>query len=89
MGQRQSFRPRGPRALRAELRQKGVDAETTTAALEPTIADQEDAAYRAALKRSQRAPLDERAFAQAMSAFLIRRGFDYDVVRTAVRRLWQ
>jgi SOS response regulatory protein OraA/RecX len=66
-----------------------VDAETTTAALEPTMADQEDAAYRAGLKRAQRAPLDERAFTQTMSAFLVRRGFDYGVVRTAVRRLWQ
>jgi regulatory protein len=88
VGQRQTFHPRGPRALRAELRQKGVDAETTTAALEPTVADQEDAAYRAGVRRAQRAPLDERAFTQAMTPFLVRRGFDYGAVRTAVRRLW-
>ena len=88
VGQRQTFHPRGPRALRAELRQKGIDAETTAAALEPTVADQDDAAYHAGLKRAQRAPLDERAFTQAMSSFLVRRGFDYSVVRVAVHRLW-
>jgi regulatory protein len=89
VGQRQMFHPRGPRALRAELRQKGVDAETTAAALEPTADDQEAAAYRAGLKRAQRAPLDQRAFTQTMSAYLVRRGFDYGVVRAAVRRLWE
>jgi regulatory protein len=89
VGQRQTFHPRGPRALRAELRQKGVDAETTAAALEPLAEDQEDAAYRAGQKQAQRAPLDERAFGQSMSAYLVRRGFDYGVVRTAVRRLWE
>jgi regulatory protein len=89
VGQRQTFHPRGPRALRAELRLKGIDAETTAAALEPISADQDDAAYRAGLKRAQRAPTDERAFTQTVSAYLVRRGFDYGVVRTAVRRLWE
>src|SRR5688572_4252528 len=88
IGQRQTFHPRGPRALRAELRQKGVDADTTAEAIASTSSDQAEAAYRAAQKRSQRAPADERAFVQAMAGFLVRRGFDHEVVRVAVRRLW-
>jgi regulatory protein len=88
VGQRQTFHPRGARALRAELRQKGIDGETTAAALEATTSNEADAAYRAGRKRAQRAPLDERAFAQVMTAHLVRRGFTYEVARTAVRQLW-
>ena len=88
VGQRQAFHPRGPRALRAELRQKGVDTQTTDAAIEPAVEKQEDAAYRAGLKRAQSLRrLDEREFSQQMYPYLARRGFDYDAIRSTVRRL--
>ena len=51
VSQRQSFHPRGPRALRSELRAKGVDAETVTAVLEPTADGQLDDACRAVEKK--------------------------------------
>lgn len=89
ISQRQAFSPRGARALRAELRQKGIDTDTLSAALAPLETEQEDAAMRAGLKYARRAPLDERAFSQSVSAFLLRRGFDYGTVRSAVRRLWE
>jgi regulatory protein len=73
--QRQTFRPRGARLVRAELRQHGISTE-------------EDA-YRAAQKRAAHLPTaDERAFKQRLSQFLARRGFDWQVVSTVVERLW-
>jgi regulatory protein len=86
---RQRFRPRGARALRQELRLKGVDAETiegAVAAVEP-----ETAAYEAGLPRAQRlaalAEADPPTFRRRLTEFLLRRGFDYGVARDAVTRL--
>lgn len=84
--QRQTHRPRGGRLLKQELRLKGVDVDTATAA----IPDEDDAegAYRAAVRKahSLRA-LDERTFKQRLGAFLQRRGFDYETTRSVVARL--
>src|SRR5712691_3515382 len=51
--QRQTFRPRGARLLRAELRQHGIDARAADAAAESTAASASDDAYRAAQKRAR------------------------------------
>ncbi len=83
-----TFRPRGRRALRAEMRQKGLDEEAIAQALENI--DEADLAYQAAqkaLRRYQHLPWQ--AFRQKMSAYLARRGFPYDIVREAVQRVWQ
>ncbi|MBM2809586.1 MAG: regulatory protein RecX [Chloroflexi bacterium] len=89
VGQRQTHHPLGPRALRSELRSKGVDVETTDRAIEPAVADQEASAYRAAEKKARGLSLaDERTFGQVLTGYLLRRGFDYDAVRSSVRRLW-
>jgi regulatory protein len=85
--QRQTHRPRGGRLLKQELRAKGVDVETATAA----IPDDDDAegAYRAAQRKAQSLrALDERTFKQRLGAFLQRRGFSYDTTRSVVNRLW-
>lgn len=88
VSQRQTFRPRGPRALRVELRQKGLDAETAEAAIRTAPVGQEEAAYRAGAKRAHGlAGCDAAAFTQAMTGFLLRRGFDYQVVRVVVGQL--
>jgi regulatory protein len=88
--QRQAFHPRGPRALHAELRRKGVDRETAEAAVGTTADDQVEAAYRAAYRRAATlSTASERAFSQTLSAFLLRRGFDYEAVRATTRRLWE
>jgi regulatory protein len=86
---RERFQPRGQRALRYELRQKGVDDETIAAALEDV--DQVAGAYRAAQARAQRlaalARSDPQTFRRKLGEFLARRGFDYDIARQAVRQL--
>jgi regulatory protein len=84
---RQAFRPRGTRALKVELRQKGVEGEIIDEALSG-IEDEEPAAYDAAMRkmRSYRA-LDDRDFFTRMVGFLQRRGFAYGVSSAVARRL--
>lgn len=90
--QRQTHRPRGVRLLRRELRQKGVDADTTTDVLEQSeeTEDPVEAACRAAQRKAAalRSP-DSREFQQRLGQFLLRRGFDYETARAACRRLWE
>jgi len=86
--EREQFRPRSPRALRQELRQKGLDEETITQAI--TGIDPEASAYEAARARAARlGGLDYRQFRHRLGAFLARRGFDYEVIRPVVDRLWR
>lgn len=84
---REQFSPRGTRALRYELRQKGVPDEI----IQETIADLDegDTAYHAALKRLGRyAQADEQTFRKRLGDYLIRRGFAYHTVRDVLDRLW-
>ena len=85
---REQFAPRGKRALRAELRQKGLsdqEVQTAVAGL-----DEERSAYEAAHKRAPRlAALGRELFVRRLSGFLQRRGFGYDVIKTVVARLWR
>ncbi len=85
---RAAFSPRSPRVLRQELYQKGLDASTVAEALQDV--DEEASAYQAAGARAQRyADLDRATFERRLGGFLQRRGFDYDVVRSVVARLWR
>ena len=85
---REQFAPRGRRALRAELRQKGIADPDAQAAL--ASIDEDGSAYEAARKRAARlAGLDRETFFRRLSGFLARRGFGYDVVKPVVTRLWQ
>jgi len=88
--QRQTFRPRGARLLRAELRSHGVatpDAQAAAAAVEPSA---DDDAYRAAQRRARQwGALDERTFKTKSSQFLARRGFSWDTISPVVDRLWR
>jgi regulatory protein len=87
--QRQTFRPRGARLLRAELARLGVDAALAREAAGGTGSAAEDA-YRAAVRRArQLGGENERTFKTRLSQFLARRGFDWDVVSTVVERLWR
>jgi regulatory protein len=87
--QRQTFRPRGARLLRAELVQHGIaraGAEAATAALDDTA---EQDAYRAAARRAaQLQGLDEKTFTTRLAQWLARRGFDWDTISPVVARLW-
>jgi regulatory protein len=82
-------KPRGGRALRAELYQKGLDREVVDEALS-VERDEPDDAYRAALRRAATlSTLDEADFRQRLSQFLLRRGFDWETVNPTVDRLWR
>jgi regulatory protein len=85
---RTRFRPRGARALRYELRQKGVDRTTIDEALEEQ--DDDAAAWAAAeskIDRWQTLPREE--FEKKLMGFLARRGFDYSVSRRMAERAWR
>jgi regulatory protein len=83
---RERFKPRGPRALRYELRQKGVP----DAIIEGALAEIEthDSAYRAAQGYMRRLHgLDQYTFQHKLGAFLARRGFEYDIVRDVIDQM--
>lgn len=82
------FRPRGSRAMRFELRQKGLAQDDIDAALEGL--DEEEAAWEAVAGKVERwQGLDEREFLQKAMAYLGRRGFNFDVCRNVGRRAWE
>jgi regulatory protein len=84
---RETFRPRSVRALRAELRRKGVDEQAIAAAVEGV--EESEAAYRAARQFARRAQgLTQEEFQRRVSGQLARRGFDWESIRAAVRRAW-
>lgn len=85
---RLTYKPTSPRALRFELRQKGI-ANTIIDEVLGEL-DAEDSAYRAAQAQERRLRgTERREFQSKMGAFLQRRGFTYEVVRTVTRRLMQ
>ncbi len=84
---RTRFRPRGRRALRYELQQKGLAREDIDAALEGLAED--EAAWDAVSAKLERwQGLEERDFQQKVMAYLSRRGFDYDICREVGERAW-
>jgi regulatory protein len=84
---RQSFSPRSGLLLGRELRAKGVAKGVVTEVVSGL--DEEDSAYRAAVKRATRLDrTDFTDFRARLTPFLRRRGFSYQVIERAVRRLW-
>lgn len=87
--ERNRSKPRGERALRAELRNKGI-AEPIVRELFDEIVDDDNAAYQAARPRALRLRGHTRqAFQQKIGSFLQRRGFGYDAIRSALNDLMQ
>lgn len=83
---RQESSPRGAMALRMELREKGVPSNVIDEALRDQ--DGESVALRAAEKKARTLRrTDKRDFRQKMTSFLMRRGFDYETVRTVIDQL--
>jgi regulatory protein len=83
---RNEFRPRGPYALRAELRKKGVANEAIDAALEGF--DQERIALKAAGKMVRRwKELSAEDFRARLKAYLSRRGFDYHILPDVIEKV--
>lgn len=84
---REQFQPRAARALRVELKRKGLDENDIAAAL--ANVDERESAYRAAQARAYRWRHSERReFLEKMIAFLMRRGFDYPTAKEAAQRTW-
>ncbi len=87
--QRSEFKPMAPRALRYELRKKGV----AVGIIDALVTEQVDAdeaaldAARSRLYRWQHLTYDE--FQHKMVGFLQRRGFSWSAVSAAVEIIWQ
>jgi regulatory protein len=87
---RGQFGPRSARALKVELRRKGIAADTIDESLQVVAHDDDEAAYQAALPKARRlARLELREFKQKLGAYLARRGFSYEVALDAARRAWE
>lgn len=80
-------KPRGQRLLQQELRQKGIDAETSKQAIAEADLDEVSAATDLARKRlNTMTGEDPAAIKRKISAYLARRGYGFDVVRKALER---
>ncbi len=83
---RVQFNPRGERALRHELREKGVAPEIIADVLAEF--DEEEAARSVAEKRAPRlAHLAPRDFRRKLTDYLARRGFAYSTIKPLVEEL--
>ncbi len=83
---RQQFRPRSARALRYELRQKGVDDDVIDTSLEAI--DEDEAAWAAIEKKLARWQfLEPIEFEKKLKGFLARRGFGYETVNRVWKRV--
>lgn len=83
---RDTFKPRGPMALRHELRQKGID----NGIVDELLSDLDvfTSAYRAAQPRLNRLRgLDQKTFKHKINTFLQRRGFTYGTIREVIEQL--
>ncbi len=84
---RERFKPRGARALRYELRRKGLADADIERALESL--DASDSAYRSASRKAEQLRhLDQQTFSRKLVDFLVRRGFDYEVAQETAQRYW-
>lgn len=85
---RQAHRPRGRRALRAELSRKGVPRDVIDGSIQDI--DEEAQAFQAARSIVHRlASLEQRVFFHRLLGYLQRRGFGYDIAIKVTRDLWQ
>jgi regulatory protein len=85
---RTSFKPRGLRILKSELRQKGLDSGTISEAVEG-IDDLENARRAARVKASRLPATDYQVFRQKLGTYLQRRGFDYGVISRIIKLVWE
>lgn len=85
---RTAFRPRGRRALQAELRRKGVPPDVIREVLRESAPDERSLALRLARERARRLQgLDPRTLRRRLAGYLSRRGFDGELVMEVLRAL--
>ena len=88
MENRERFRPRGVRALRYELRRKGIGDEIIDRVV--ATVDVSASAYKAAGKKArQLSHLDQPTFRRKLINYLARRGFDYEIAREVAQQSWR
>jgi len=87
---RDKFNPRGSRALKNELRMKGVERDIVDELVDKD--QDEELALRAGRKKASSLAhlpgMDYPTFRNRLGAFLQRRGFGYEAVAHAVKALW-
>lgn len=87
---RSEFRPRSKRALHYEMRQHGLSDAIITQVLNESTHDDNVLAYHAGQKYIRKLKnLDWPEFRAKLSAYLGRRGFDYETSVSIVRQLWE
>ena len=85
---REMLNPRSRRMVCIELRQKGIDKEVISKVL--VSYNDEENAYRAAKKKANLLSKECYGnFRHKISSFLMRRGFNYEVTKQTVDRLWR
>jgi len=88
---REQYSPRGARAIKNELRMKGVNREV----VDELISDEKDeefalrAGRKKALSLLHNPSMDYMTFRTRLGSFLQRRGFDYEIVARTVKALWK
>jgi|SRR6185312_1844566 len=88
---REQFNPRGARALKNELRMKGVGRDV----VEELVNEEQDeelalrAGRKKALSLMRISDIDYATFRNRLGSFLQRRGFGYEISTRTVRSLWQ
>jgi regulatory protein len=88
---REQFSPRGARALKNELRMKGVERDV----VDEMVNDEQDeeralrAGRKKAMARVNAPNIDYATFRNRLGSFLQRRGFGYQIATKTVRVLWK
>jgi regulatory protein len=88
---REQFKPRGARALKNELRMKGVARDVADELVDETQDEVRamSAGRTKALSLLRLPNMDYKTFYTRLGSFLQRRGFGYDVSTRTVKALWQ
>ena len=81
-------RPKGARALRMELRQRGIPNDIAVDAIGELDEDAMATDMALSVAERYRGP-DQRAFERRLGSYLQRRGFGYDSVRAATKTAWK
>jgi regulatory protein len=85
---RNQFHPRSQRLMKYELRNKGIGEDQIEEALKNSAGD-DALALMAANKVSNRfKELDWQEFQKKLMAYLLRKGFSYEVVIPTIKRVW-
>lgn len=88
---REHFSPKGAQALKNELRQKGIQRDIIDEMVDDT--NDEERAARAAEKKAlallRQPGIDYATFYRRLGSFLQRRGFNFEVTKRTVKRIWE